>query len=131
MSELDKYSRYDPLAEHSPRPKRTRLTIEDTDEWLAKHGNGIGRIPANQKHASVWSDYGKQNVATLIRRHLNKNELLFPSDIADMSCRAAVLHYCKKMVREGELVNFQEYRTFTDAKIKNNQKILVSGFKRA
>lgn len=36
MSELDKYSKHDPLAKHSSRPKKAKLTVTDTDAWLAK-----------------------------------------------------------------------------------------------
>ena len=41
MSELDKYGKHDPLAKHSSRPKKSKLTIADTDAWLKKHGNGM------------------------------------------------------------------------------------------
>ena len=37
MSELDKYSRHDPLAKHSSRPKKAKLTVTDTDAWLKKN----------------------------------------------------------------------------------------------
>jgi hypothetical protein len=49
MSELDKYSRHDPLAKHSSRPKKAKLTVTDTDAWLKKHGNGMDRLKKTEK----------------------------------------------------------------------------------
>ena len=48
-SELDKYSKHDPLAQHSSRPKKSKLTVTDTDAWLKKHGNGMDRLKKNRK----------------------------------------------------------------------------------
>lgn len=129
MSELDKYGKHDPLAKHSSRPKQAKLTIADTDAWLKKHGNGMGRLKKTEKTsaANIWSQYGKVNTQTLIYRHLNAHGEIVPSDIQDMSCRRSVHGQCQKMVKNGELVAFKDKRFINDA----NQKYLVNGFKRA
>ena len=133
MSELDKYSRHDPLAKHSSRPKKSKLTVTDTDAWLKRHGNGMDRIkkPSNTKAVNVWADYSKVNTVVLIYRHLNIHGEIIPSDIQDMSCRRSVHGQCQKMVKNGELVAFKEKRFIHHANLNNNQKYLVSGFKRA
>ena len=129
MSELDKYSRHDPLAKHSSRPKKSKISVADTDAWLKKHGNGMDRLkkPSNAKAINVWADYGKVNTVTLIYRHLNIHGEIIPSDIQDMSCRRSVHGQCQKMVKSGELVAFKDNRFIKDA----NKKYLVNGFKRA
>ena len=133
MSELDKYSRHDPLAQHSSRPKKSKLTVTDTDAWLKKHGNGMDRLkkPSNTKAVNVWADYSKVNTVELIYRHLNIHGEIIPSDIQDMSCRRSVHGQCQKMVKNGELVAFKDNRFIHHANLNNNQKYLVSGFKRA
>lgn len=129
MSELDKYSRHDPLAKHSSRPKKAKLTVTDTDAWLKKHGNGMDRLKKTEKTSAIniWSQYGKVSTVTLIYRHLNAHGEIVPSDIQDMSCRRSVHGQCLKMARSGELVTFKDKRFINDA----NQKYLVNGFKRA
>ena len=129
MSELDKYSRHDPLAKHSSRPKKSKLTIADTDAWLAKNGNGMDRLKKTEKTSvgNIWSQYGKVSTVTLIYRHLNVHGEIIPSDIQDISCRRSVHGQCLKMVKSGELVAFKEKRFINNA----NQKYLVNGFKRA
>ncbi len=129
MSELDKYSKHDPLAKHSSRPKKSKISVADTDAWLKKHGNGMDRIkkPSNAKAINVWADYGKVNTQTLIYRQLNIFGEIIPSDIKDMSCRRSVHDQCQKMVKNGELVAFKDNRFIKDA----NKKYLVNGFKRA
>ena len=129
MSELDKYSKHDPLARHSSRPKKSKISVADTDAWLKKHGNGMDRIKKTEKTsaANIWSQYGKVSTVTLIYRHLNAHGEIIPSDIQDMSCRRSVQGQCQKMVKNGELVVFKEKRFINHA----NQKYLVSGFKRA
>lgn len=129
MSELDKYSRHDPLAKHSSRPKKSKISVADTDAWLKKHGNGMDRIkkPSNTKAVNVWADYSKVSTVTLIYRHLNIHGEIVPSDIQDTSCRRSVHGQCQKMVKSGELVAFKEKRFINHA----NQKYLVNGFKRA
>jgi hypothetical protein len=129
MSELDKYSRHDPLAKHSSRPKKAKLTVTDTDAWLKKHGNGMDRLKKTEKTsaANIWSQYGKVSTVTLIYRHLNIHGEIIPSDIQDISCRRSVHGQCLKMARSGELVPFKDKRFINDA----NQKYLVNGFKRA
>ena len=133
MSELDKYSRHDPLSKHSGRPKKSKITVADTDAWLKKHGNGMDRIkkPGNTKAVNVWADYSKVNTVELIYRHLNIHGEIIPSDIQDISCRRSVHGQCQKMVKNGELVAFKEKRFIHHANLNNNQKYLVSGFKRA
>ena len=133
MSELDKYGKHDPLAKHSSHPKKSKLTIADTDAWLKRHGNGMDRIkkPSNTKAVNVWADYSKVNTVELIYRHLNVHGEIVPSDIQDMSCRRSVHGQCQKMVKNGELVAFKEKRFIHHANLNNNQKYLVGGFKRA
>ena len=133
MSELDKYSKYDPLAQHSSYAKKSKLTIADTDAWLKRHVNGMDRIkkPSNTKAVNVWADYSKVNTVELIYRHLNIHGEIIPSDIQDTSCRRSVHAQCQKMVKNGELVAFKEKRFIHHANLNNNQKYLVSGFKRA
>ena len=129
MSELNKYGKHDPLAQHSSHPKKAKLTIADTDAWLKKHGNGMDRLKKNEKTgtANIWSQYGKVSTVTLIYRHLNVHGEIIPSDIQDMSCRRSVHGQCQKMVKNGELVTFKDKRFIKDA----NKKYLVNGFKRA
>ena len=129
MSELDKYSRHDPLAQHSSYAKKSKITIADTDAWLKKHGNSMDRLKKNEKTgtANIWSQYGKVSTATLIYRHLNAHGEIVPSCIQDISCRCSVLSQCQKMVKNGELVVFKDNRFIKDA----NKKYLVNGFKRA
>ena len=129
MSELDKYSKHDPLAQHSSYAKKSKITIADGDAWIAKYGNGMDRIkkPNNTKAVNVWADYSKVNTGELIYRHLNIHGEIIPSDIQDMSCRRSVHGQCLKMVKNGELVAFKEKRFIKDA----NKKYLVNGFKRA
>ena len=129
MSELDKYSRHDPLAKHSSRPKKSKISVADTDAWLKKHGNGMDRLKKAEKTSvgNIWSQYGKVSTVTLIYRHLNIHGEIVPSDIQDMSCRRSVHGQCQKMVKSGELVTFKDKRFINDA----NQKYLVNGFKRA
>ena len=129
MSELDKYSKHDPLAQHSIRPKKSKLTVTDTDAWLKKHGNGMDRLKKTEKTnaANIWSQYGKVSTVTLIYRHLNAHGEIIPSDIQDISCRRSVHGQCLKMARIGELVAFKDNRFIKDA----NKKCLVNGFKRA
>ena len=133
MSELDKYSRHDPLAKHSSRPKKSKLTVTDTDAWLKKHGNGMDRLKKTEKTsaANILSQYGKVSTVTLIYRHLNAHGEIIPSDIQDTSCRRSVHGQCQKMVKNGELVAFKEKRFIHHANLNNNQKYLVNGFKRA
>ena len=133
MSELDKYNRHDPLAKHSSRPKKSKITVADTDAWLKRHGNGMDRIkkPSNTKAVNVWADYSKVNTVELIYRHLNVHGEIVPSDIQDTSCRRSAHGQCQKMVKNGELVAFKEKRFIHHANLNNNQKYLVSGFKRA
>ena len=133
MSELDKYGKHDPLAKHSSHPKKSKLTIADTDAWLKRHGNGMDRIkkPSNTKAVNVWADYSKVNTVELIYRHLNIHGEIIPSDIQDISCRRSVHGQCQKMVKNGELVAFKEKRFIHHANLNNNQKYLVNGFKRA
>lgn len=129
MSELDKYSKHDPLAKHSSRPKKSKITVADTDAWLKRHGNGMDRLKKAEKTSvgNIWSQYGKVSTVTLIYRHLNIHGEIVPSDIQDMSCRRSVHGQCQKMVKSGELVTFKDKRFINDA----NQKYLVNGFKRA
>lgn len=129
MSELDKYGKHDPLAQHSSYAKKSKITVADTDAWLKRHGNGMDRLkkPSNAKAINVWADYGKVNTQTLIYRQLNIFGEIIPSDIKDMSCRRSVHGQCQKMVKSGELVTFKDKRFINDA----NQKYLVNGFKRA
>ena len=129
MSELDKYSRHDPLDKHSSRPKQAKLTIADTDAWLAKNGNGMDRLKKTEKTSvgNIWSQYGKVSTVTLIYRHLNVHGEIVPSDIQDISCRRSVHGQCQKMVKNGELVAFKDNRFIKDA----NKKYLINGFKRA
>ena len=129
MSELDKYGKHDPLAQHSSYAKKSKITIEDGDAWIAKYGNGMDRIKKNEKTgtANIWSQYGKVSTVTLIYRHLNAHGEIIPSDIQDISCRSSVRGQCQKMVKNGELVTFKDNRFINDA----NQKYLVNGFKRA
>ena len=105
MSELDKYSRHDPLDKHSSRPKKAKLTVTDTDAWLAKNGNGMSRMPNKAKIVTdaIWSDYGKQSVATLIWRCINANGVVVPADISNSTCQRAVQGQLRKMVANGEL----------------------------
>ena len=133
MSELDKYSRHDPLARHSNRPKNAALTIADTDAWLAKNGNGMDRIKTKAKAGAVniWGQYSKVNTEILIHRHLNVHGEIVPSDIQDASCRRSVLNKCKRMTNDGVLVEFKEKRLVHHTNLNNNQKYLISGFKRA
>ena len=129
MSELDKYGRHDPLAQHSSYAKKSKITVADTDAWLKKHGNGMERLkkPSNAKAINIWADYGKVSTVTLIYRHLNIHGEIIPSDIQDISCRSSVHSQCLKMVKSGDLVAFKDKRFINDA----NQKYLVNGFKRA
>ena len=129
MSELDKYSKHDPLAKQSSRPKKSKITLADTHAWLKKHGNGMDRLKKTEKTSvgNIWSQYGKVSTVTLIYRHLNAHGEIGPSDIQDMSCRRSVHGQCLKMVKSGELVAFKDNRFIKDA----NQKYLVNGFKRA
>ena len=129
MSELDKYSRHDPLAQHSSYAKKSKITVTDTDARLKKHGNGMDRLKKTEKTsaANIWSQYGKVSAVTLIRRHLNAHGEIIPSDIQDTSCRRSVHGQCQKMVKNGELVAFKEKRFIKDA----NKKYLINGFKRA
>lgn len=129
MSELDKYGKHDPLAQHSSYAKKSKITVADTDAWLKRHGNGMDRLkkPSNTKAINVWADYGKVNTQTLIYRQLNIFGEIIPSDIKDMSCRRSVHGQCLKMARSGELVAFKDNRFIKDA----NKKYLVNGFKRA
>ena len=129
MSELDKYGKHDPLAQHSSYAKKSKITVADTDAWLKKHGNGMDRLKKNEKAgtANIWSQYGKVSTVTLIYRHLNAHGEIVPSDIQDMSCRRSVHGQCLKMARSGELVTFKDRRFIKDA----SQKYLVNGFKRA
>lgn len=129
MSELDKYSRHDPLDKHSSRPKKSKISVADTDAWLKKHGNVMDRLKRTEKTTvvNIWSQYGKVSTVTLIYRHLNVHGEIIPSDIQDMSCRRSVQGQCQKTVKSGELVVFKDKRFINDA----NQKYLVNGFKRA
>lgn len=129
MSELDKYGKHDPLAQHSSYAKKSKITVADTDAWLKRHGNGMDRLkkPSNTKAINVWAYYGKVNTQTLIYRQLNIFGEIIPSDIKDMSCRRSVHGQCLKMARSGELVAFKDNRFIKDA----NKKYLVNGFKRA
>ena len=129
MSELDKYSRHDPLAQHSSYAKKSKITVADTDAWLKKHGNGMDRLKKTEKTgaANIWSQYGKVSTVTLIYRHLNVHGEIIPSYIQDMSCRSVVYGQCQKMVKSGELVAFKDNRLIKYA----NKKYLVNGFKRA
>lgn len=129
MSELDKYSKHDPLARHSSYAKKSKITVADTDAWLKRHGNGMDRIkkPSNTKAVNVWADYSKVDTIELIYRHLNIHGEIIPSDIQDMSCRRSVHGQCQKMVKNGELVTFKGNRFIKYA----NKKYLVNGFKRA
>lgn len=129
MSELDKYGKHDPLAQHSSCAKKSKITVADTDAWLKRHGNGMDRLkkPSNAKAINVWADYGKVSTVTLIYRHLNAHGEIIPSDIQDMSCRRSVHDQCLKMARSGELVAFKDNRFIKDA----NKKYLINGFKRA
>ena len=129
MSELDKYSRHNPLARHSSRPKQSKISVADTDAWLKKHGNGMDRLKKTEKTgtANIWSQYGKVSTVTLIYRHLNAHGEIVPSDTQDMSCRRSVHGQCQKMVKNSELVTFKDKRFINDT----NQKYLVNGFKRA
>ena len=129
MSELDKYGKHDPLAQHSSYAKKSKITIEDGDAWIAKYGNGMDRLKKTEKTSSagIWSQYGKVSTVTLIYRHLNAHGEIVPSDIQDISCRRSVHGQCQKMVKNGELVTFKDKRFINDA----NQKYLVNGFKRA
>ena len=108
MSELDKYSRHDPLAKHSSRPKKSKISVADTDAWLAKNGNGLDRLPQKEKapQDAIWSDYGKQPVSTLIWRCINKNGEVVPSDISNSTCQRAVQGQLRKMVANGEINEF-------------------------
>ena len=129
MSGLDKYGRHDPLAQHSSHAKKSKITVADTDAWLAKNGNGMDRLKKAEKTgtANIWSQYGKVSTVTLIYRHLNIHGEIIPSDIQDTSCRRSVHGQCQKMVKNGELVAFKDNRFINDA----NKKYLVNGFKRA
>ena len=129
MSELDKYSRHDPLSKHSGRPKKSKITVADTDAWLKRHGNGMDRLKKTEKTSvvNIWSQYGKVSTVTLIYRHLNVHGEIVPSDIQDTPCRRSVHGQCQKMVKNGELVAFKDNRFIKDA----NKKYLVNGFKRA
>ena len=129
MSELDKYGKHDPLAQHSSYAKKSKITVADTDAWLKKHGNGMDRLKKTEKTSvgNIWSQYGKVSTVTLIYRHLNVHGEIIPSDIQDISCRRSVHGQCLKMARSGELVAFKEKRFINHA----NQKYLVNGFKRA
>lgn len=129
MSELDKYGKHDPLAQHSSYAKKSKITVADTDAWLKRHGNGMDRLKKSEKTSAVnvWSQYGKVSTVTLIYRHLNAHGEIIPSDIQDMSCRRSVHGQCQKMVKSGELVAFKDNRFIKDA----NKKYLVNGFKRA
>jgi len=49
MSELDKYSKHDPLAQHSSYAKKSKITVADTDAWLKKHGNGMDRLKKTKR----------------------------------------------------------------------------------
>ena len=80
---------------------------------------------------NIWSQYGKVSTVTLIYRHLNAHGEIIPSDIQETSCRRSVHGQCQKMVKSGELVVFKEKRFIHHANLNNNQKYLVSGFKRA
>ena len=128
MSELDKYGKHDPLAQHSNYAKKSKITVADTDAWLKRHGNGMDRLkkPNNAKAVNVWADYSKVNTVELIYRHLNIHGEIIPSDIQDMSYRRSVQGQCQKMVKSGELVAFKDNRFIKDA----NQKYLVNCFKR-
>ena len=57
MSELDKYSKYDPLAQHSSYAKKSKITVADTDAWLKKHGNSMDRLKKTEKTSvgNIWS----------------------------------------------------------------------------
>ena len=96
MSELDKYGKHDPLAQHSSHAKKSKITVADTDALLKKHGNGMDRIkkPNNTKAVNVWADYSKVNTVELIYRHLNIHGEIVPSDIQDTSCRRSVHGQC-------------------------------------
>lgn len=133
MSELDKYGKHDPLAQHSSYAKKSKITVADTDAWLKRHGNGMDRLkkPSNAKAINVWADYGKVNTQTLIYRQLNIFGEIIPSDIKDMSCRRSVHGQCLKMARSGEIVELKEKRDVYNPALNMNQKFLVSVFKRA
>lgn len=133
MSELDKYGKHDPLAQHSSYAKKSKITVADTDAWIAKYGNGMDRIkkPNNTKAVNVWADYSKVSTVTLIYRHLNAHGEIVPSDIQDVSCRRSVHGQCLKMARSGEIVELKEKRAVYIPALNMNQKFLVSVFKRA
>ena len=133
MSELDKYSKHDPLAQHSSYAKKSKITVADTDAWLKKHGNGMDRLKKTEKTsaANIWSQYGKVSTVTLIYRHLNAHGEIVPSDIQDMSCRRSVHGQCLKIARSGEIVELKEKRAVYIPALNMNQKFLVSVFKRA
>lgn len=134
MSELDKYSRHDPLAKHSSRPKQAKLTVADTDAWLAKNGNGMSRMPNKAKIVTdaIWSDYGKQSVATLIWRCINANGVVVPADISNTSCQRSVTYYCRNMVANGELEVFTVERHTNDPmRAESGSKRKVNAYRRA
>ena len=132
MSELDKYSKYDPLAQHSSYAKKPKITVADTDAWLAKNGNGLDRLPQKEKapQDAIWSDYGKRPVSTLIWRCINKNGEVVPSDISNTSCQRSVTYYCRNMVANGELEVFTvERRTDNPMRADKGGKQKVKAYR--
>ena len=115
----------DHQAEAKPKPQ---LNIEDTDAWLAKHGNGMDRLPKKEKFSpdAIWSEYGNHPVPTLIWRCLNKNGEIVPADISNSACQRAVQGQLRKMVANGELNEFYVER-HTDNPMRadkgGNQKV--------
>ena len=134
MSELDKYSKYDPLAQHSSYAKKPKITVADTDAWLAKNGNGLDRLPQKEKapQDAIWSDYGKRPVSTLIWRCINKNGEVVPSDISNSTCQRAVQVELRKMVANGELEVFTvERRTDNPMRADKGGKQKVKAYRMA
>ena len=64
MSELDKYSKHDPLAKHSSYAKKSKISVADTDAWLKKHGNGMDRLKKTEKTSvvNIWSQYVRHRI---------------------------------------------------------------------
>lgn len=118
------------ISELDNRPKRhkSNITIADTDAWLAKHGNGMARLPkkAIAIPSNHWGQYGEEPLQKLVDDWFAVNDELVPYEIPNPICCNYVRRTCERMVEAGELVKSTVKRPYDDPiKGKINKSYVV------
>lgn len=108
------------------------LTIADTDAWLTEHGNGMNRLPKDNRQtpSKIWRLYGKVGVRQMIHMFFLRNDLLVPADIPERSCAQSITRACNELVKQGYLERVSVKRKSTGAVITSHSN-KVNAYKRA